>query len=118
MDSTSSLNVNDLPAAERQTLEGLLGQPLSPDQRVTITAYTPSAASEESAREDAGEDPQRIFEKTVQCAAGHDVSTEVAEAGIEETMRYVRQKADRAPRPQRSTRTAESSGRVSRFTMC
>ena len=43
MGSTSSYNVKNLPAAERHTLESMLGQPLSPDQRVSITAYTPRA---------------------------------------------------------------------------
>jgi len=51
MESTSSRNVNDLPASERQAIEGMLGQPLSPDQRVFIMAYTPGAVPDKSARE-------------------------------------------------------------------
>ena len=91
MDSTSSLNVNDLPVAERQTLEGLLGQPLGPDQRVTITAYTPGTASEESVREEVGEDPQRIFEKADQYvnADRFDRDREYAAEVAERALGYV-----------------------------
>ncbi len=90
MDSTSSLNVNDLPVAERQTLERLLGQPLAPDQRVSITAYTPSAVSAESVRDEVGEDPQRIFEKGDQYVLDHGILPKEAEAAVEEALRDFR----------------------------
>ncbi len=90
MEPTSSRNVNDLPAAERQVLEGMLGQPLSPDQRVFIMAYTPSAAPEESVREAARERLQRTFEKVDQYAAAHGVTPQQAEEAVEEAMGHVR----------------------------
>ena len=90
MESTSSRNVNELPATERQVLEGMLGQPLSPDQRVFIMAYTPSAVPEESVREAARERLQSTFEKVDQNAAAHGVTPEEAEEAIEEAMRHVR----------------------------
>jgi hypothetical protein len=90
MESTSSRNVNDLPATERQVLEGMLGQPLSPDQRVFIMAYTPSAVPEEPVREAARERLQRTFEKVDQYAAAHGVTPEEAEEAVEEAMGHVR----------------------------
>ena len=87
MESSSSFNVNDLPAAERQTLERMLGQPLSPDQRVLITAYTPRRRSEESMDAEAGEDRNRIFEKIDQYVFDHGVLPKEAEAAIEEALR-------------------------------
>jgi uncharacterized protein (DUF433 family) len=102
METSSSYNVNDLPAAERQALEGLLGQPLSPDQRVLITAYTPGAASEQSVREEAGEDPQRIFEKADQHVFDHGVLPKEAETAVEEALRDFR------PDP----RTIDADGRI------
>ncbi|MGA2032112.1 MAG: hypothetical protein ABSG68_07655 [Thermoguttaceae bacterium] len=90
MESTSSRNVTDLPATERQVLEGMLGQPLSPDQRVFVMAYTPSAVPEESVREAARERLRRTFEKVDQYAAAHGVTPEEAEAAIDEAMEHVR----------------------------
>ena len=75
------------PLAERQTLERMLGQPLTPEQRVLIKAYTPGTGSEESVREEAGEDPQRLFEKTDQYVFDHGVLPKEAEAAIEEALR-------------------------------
>ncbi len=102
MESTSSYNVNDLPAAERQTLEGLLGQPLSPDQRVVITAYAPGTAPKESVCAEAGEDPQRIFEKVDQYVFEHGVLPKEAEVAVEEALRDFRP----------DSRTIDADGRI------
>ena len=69
MESTSSRSVNDLPATERQVLEGMLGQSLSPGQRVFIMAYTPSAVPEDSVREAGRQRLLKTFEKVDQHAA-------------------------------------------------
>ncbi len=90
MDITSSLNVSDLPAPERQTLEGMLGQQLGADQRVFIMAYTPNAVPEESIREVARAGLKRTFGKVDQHAASHGVTQEEAEATVEEALRHVR----------------------------
>ena len=90
MESSSSRNVNDLPANERQTLEGMLGQPLSPDQRVFIMAYTPNAAPEKAAREAARASLQGTFEKIDEYAAAHGITPEEGEAAVEEAMQHVR----------------------------
>ena len=90
MESTSSLNVSDLPAPERQTLEGMLGQNLNSDQRVFIMAYTPNAVPEKPVREAATAGLQRTFEKVDQYAAAHGITPEEAEAAVEEAMQHVR----------------------------
>jgi hypothetical protein len=90
MESTSSRNVNDLPASQRQTLEGMLGQPLSPDQRVFIMAYTPGAVPDKSARDAARAGLQRTFEKIDQHAAARGITPEEGDAAVEEAMRQVR----------------------------
>ena len=90
MESTSSLNVSDLPAPERQTLEGMLGQHLNSDQRVFIMAYTPNAVPDNSVREAARAGLQRTFEKVDQYAAAHGIPPEEAAAAVEEAMQYVR----------------------------
>ncbi len=90
MESTSSRNVNDLPAEERQTLEGMLGQPLDPTQRVFIMAYTPNAVPDALLREAARAGLQRTFDKVDEHAAAHDVSPEEGDAAINEAMQHVR----------------------------
>jgi hypothetical protein len=82
--------VNDLPASERHLLEEMLGRPLSPDQRVFIMAYTPSAVPEESVRAAASERLQRTFEKVDRNAAAERVTPEEAEEAVEEAMGHVR----------------------------
>ena len=90
MESTSSRNVNDLPASERQTLEGMLGQPLGPEQRVFIMAYTPNAVPDKAAREAARAGLQRTFEKIDQHGAAHGITPEEGDAAVEEAMQHVR----------------------------
>lgn len=90
MESNTSRNVNDLPAPERQTLEGILGQHLSSQQRVFIMTYTPNAAPEESVREAARAGLQRTFDKVDQYAAEHGVTPTEAQAAIDEAMQRVR----------------------------
>lgn len=90
MESTLSRNVNDLPSPERETLENMLGQHLSPDQRVFIMTYTPNAVPENSVREAARAGLQRTFEKVDQYAAAHGVTPEEAEAALEEAIEQVR----------------------------
>lgn len=90
MESATSRNVNDLPPPERETLEGMLGQHLDPDQRVLIMTYTPNAVPESSIREAARAGLQRTFEKVDQYAAAHGVTPEEAEAAVEEAMEQVR----------------------------
>ena len=90
MESTTSRNVNDLPAPERQTLEGILGQHLSSEQRVFIMTYTPNAVPEESVRSAARAGLQQTFDKVDQYAAEHGVTPEEAEAAVEEAMQHVR----------------------------
>jgi uncharacterized protein (DUF433 family) len=89
MDLTSSYDVNDLPAAERQTLERMLGQPLSPDQRISIRAYTPGAGTT-LADEEAGLDPNRVFEKEDQYVFDHGVLPQEAESAVEAALRNFR----------------------------
>jgi len=90
MESTSSVNVSDLPAPERQTLEGMLGQHLNSDQRVLIMAYTPDALPEKSVRETARTGLQELFEKVDEQAQAHGIVPEEAEAALEEAMQHVR----------------------------
>ncbi|MGO8748311.1 MAG: hypothetical protein ACLQNE_20245 [Thermoguttaceae bacterium] len=85
-----SRNVNDLPATERQTLEAIIGQPLSPGQRVFIMAYTPNAVPDKSVREAARVGLQRTFDKIDEYAAAISVSPEEADAATEEAMQNVR----------------------------
>ena len=90
MESTASRNVNELPVPERQAIEGMLGQPLSAEQRVFIMTYTPNAVPDESVREAARAGLQRTFDKVDRYAAEHGIAREEAEAAIEEAMRHVR----------------------------
>lgn len=90
MESNTSRNVNDLQAPERETLEGILGQHLSSEQRVFIMTYTPNSVPEESVREAARAGLQRTFGKVDQYAAEHGVTPEEAEAAVEEALQHVR----------------------------
>ena len=90
MESTLSCNVHDLPATERQSLEEILGQPLGPEQRVFIMAYTPNVVPDKSVREAARMGLQRTFDKIDEHAAMHGVAPEEADTAVEEAMGHVR----------------------------
>jgi uncharacterized protein (DUF433 family) len=81
MEPTLSFNVNDLPAVQRQALEGMLGRPLSPDQRVMITAYTPDTVSRDS-----WEDPRGMLQGADQYVLEHGILPKEADAAIEESL--------------------------------
>ena len=90
-------NVRELPPAERQAIEALLGRSLEADQQVFILAYTPSAAPSKSIRDAARAGLQQTFAKIDEYARAHGVTPEEAEAALDEAL-------ERLPRRRRESR--------------
>jgi hypothetical protein len=90
MESMTDRNVNDIPAAERQAIEALLGRSLDADQQVFIMAYTPNAVPSQAVRDAARASLQRTFDKIDEYAKAHGVTPEEADAALDEAMGQVR----------------------------
>lgn len=83
-------NVNDMPNAEREALETLLGKPLESDQQVFVMAYTPNDVPDEKVRQAARLGLQQTFAAVDQYAREHGVTSEEADAAIDEAMERIR----------------------------
>lgn len=83
-------NVNDLPPAEKEALEAVLGQPLAPDQQVFVMAYTPNAEPQEEVRDAARQNLQQTFAAVDEHAKASGTSPEEADAAIDEAMERIR----------------------------
>lgn len=90
MESMTTRNVNDIPTAERQVLEALLGQRLNPDQQVFVMAYTPNVAPDEKVRDAARKSLERTFEAIDRHAVEHGITPEEADAAVDEAMEQIR----------------------------
>ena len=90
MDTTTTKNVMDIPASDRQALEHLLGTPLGPQQRVMIFSYTPGKLPADDAREAARSQIERMIATNQQLAINEGKTTEESAAAIDEAMAYMR----------------------------
>ena len=82
-------NVSEIPPAERQAIEALLGRSLDADQQVFILAYTPGAAPSKAVRDAARASLQQTFAKIDEYAKAHGVTPEEAEAALDEATEYL-----------------------------
>jgi hypothetical protein len=90
MESMVTRSVNDIPAAEKQAIESLLGRSLSPDQQVFVMAFTLDEAPDPAEREVAKQGLQHTFTAIDEHVAIGGVSAEEADAAVDEAMRHVR----------------------------
>lgn len=85
-------NVRDIPPDEKHSLEHILGEPLRDDQKVCIMAFAPSNAPDEETRRAALERLHRFLDEAEQRAAALGISSEEADAAVEEAMQHVRRR--------------------------
>ncbi len=82
--------VHDLPTGERKALEQLLGRTLDEGQQVFIMAFTPGLASDETTRAAARSRLEQTFVAAEKHAQAKGITTEEADAAVEEAMQHVR----------------------------
>jgi hypothetical protein len=90
MEAMTDRNVNDIPAAERQAIEALLGRSLDADQQVFIMAYTPNAAPSKAVRDAARAGLQKTFATIDEYAKAHGITPAEADAALDEAIEQVR----------------------------
>ena len=90
MESITFRNVDDPPAAERRTLETIVGRPFEPHELVSIRIYPPKAELDEGVRQAARENLERTFAKIDEHGKAHGVTPEEADAAVEEAMQQIR----------------------------
>lgn len=86
-------NVSEMPDAEKQVLEVLLGQPLKKDQQVFVIAYTPGVVPDEETREAARQIFQQTFEAIDQHAEKQGIDSSEADATVDEALEQIRPRA-------------------------
>ena len=90
MESVTLSNVRDLPGDEKRSLENLLKQPLEEGQRVFIMTFRPGVVPGEATRLNAHAALLHTLDEAHAHARAQGVTTEEADAAVEEAMRQVR----------------------------
>lgn len=90
MESLTTRTVHDLPTGERKALEQLLGRALDETQQVFIMAFTPGLAPNEGTRAAARSRLVQTFAAAEEHAHAEGITTEEADAAVEEAMQHVR----------------------------
>jgi hypothetical protein len=90
MDASITRNVTDLVESDRQSLERLLGAPLSSAQRVHIVAYTPGQEPEPGTRARAADEIERILDCGAAYAREQDVTDAEIDEAVDEAMLTIR----------------------------
>ena len=90
----TTLSVNQLPSGDRTTLEHLLGQPLTSEQQVFIMAFQPGVVGDEASLAAARAQLQETFAAQARRAAERGISTDEADAAVDEAIQHIRSQRD------------------------
>ncbi|MGH7199849.1 MAG: hypothetical protein ACREJB_04545 [Planctomycetaceae bacterium] len=85
-------HVRDLPADEKHALEHLLGEPLRDDQQVCVMVLPPDVVPDEKKRREAAQRLHRFLDDAERRAQELGITSEEADAAVEEAMRHVRRR--------------------------
>jgi hypothetical protein len=94
MDSVALRNVDQLPSAEKRSIENLVGRQLEDNQQVFILAFTPGVAPSDKARAEAMSGLVRTWEKVQRHKQERSVSDEEFDAAVDEAVEHVRRRQD------------------------
>jgi hypothetical protein len=90
MDSVAVRSVNEMPIAEKRSLESLVGRQLEDNQQVFIMSYTPGVVPGDEARAAAMAGLSQTWEKVERHMQKHGVTEEEFGAGVDEAVEQVR----------------------------
>jgi hypothetical protein len=90
MESVTLRNVQDLPSAEKRSLETLLEHPLEEGQQVFIATYRPGAVPDELTRRAAHEVLIKELHEFQRGAVDQATPLEEVDAAVDEAMSIVR----------------------------
>ena len=85
-------DVSEIPAGDRQTLEGILGVPLAAGQHLFIVAYTPGAPPDEEVHRSAQDRLEETLATNQSFAEHQGVTPAEADEAIDEAMRQIRRR--------------------------
>ncbi|MEX2091068.1 MAG: hypothetical protein WD971_00245 [Pirellulales bacterium] len=90
MDANTTRNVTDLLESDRQSLEHLLGAPLSSAQRVHIVAYTPGQEPDPVTRARAADEIETMLDRGAANAKQLGVTDAQIDEAVDEAMHTIR----------------------------
>jgi hypothetical protein len=92
METILSRSVGEISAAQRQSLENLLGHPLQQNQRVFIMVLDPTNVPSCDQRGEAARGLREIISLAERHANEHGISEAEVDAAVDETMDHVRRR--------------------------
>ena len=92
MSTLITRDVNDINASDRAAIEHLLGQPLAVDQRVFVMAFASGGLAEQEIRAAARQRLTNVLAFQGERAANSAISSDEADAAVDEAMQSVRQR--------------------------
>jgi hypothetical protein len=93
MSHVFSRNVDEIPEANRRSLETLLGQELHQSQRVFIMLFDPACTPSEATRRSAAVGLSEIIERAGRFAEAKGVSEDDVDTAVTEAIEHVRRRA-------------------------
>ena len=90
MNASITRSVTDLVDCDKQSLEHLLGVPLSKDQRVYVTAFTPGGEPDPEMRVQAADAVEKMLDRTAAHAHRRGVTDAQIDQAVDEVMSKVR----------------------------
>jgi hypothetical protein len=94
MDSISVCSVNDMPKAEKRSIESLVGRQLEDSQQVFIMAFTPGIIPSDKARSEAMSGLSKTWDRVDRHIQAHGVTEEEFDAAMDEAVESVRHRKD------------------------
>ncbi len=92
METIAVRNVSDIGADEKRSLEDLIGARLQENQQVFIMVFTPGLEPDSVSREAAMNNVETILEEAHRNATAQGITSEEADAAVEEAMNHVRRR--------------------------
>lgn len=92
MDSSITRDVTDLVNQDKQSLEHILGAPLSEGQKVYVVAFTPGKEPDSQLRARAADAVERVLDEAADHARRQGVSDDQIDAAVDEAMGTVRRR--------------------------
>lgn len=92
MDLSTTYNVNELLDGDKESLEHLLGTPLSDAQKVFTAAFTPNTEPDPHTRAEAADVIEHILDKAAAHAREQGSTEDEIDTAVDEAMLAVRQR--------------------------
>jgi hypothetical protein len=93
MAANISRNAGEIPAGDKQSLENILGQPISSGERVYIISFDASEPTEQQ-REQSAQQIESVLDSAKLHASKNGVTSNDIDSAVDEAMEHIRPRPD------------------------